>query len=158
MPTEKGKLVLLCGIPGSGKSTFAKMYEPLKHHIILSSDSIREELCGDSSIQNRNHDVFKLLYKRMYYAICNGITVVFDATNISVKLRKKAIKSCPKDTEKWAVYFVPNVEKAKENNSKRERVVPEYVIERMAGKFVAPTHDEGFDRIWRIDGSQVTEE
>ena len=57
--------------------------------------------------------MFKLLYKRMYYAICNGITVVFDATNISVKLRKKAIKSCPKDTEKWAVYFVPNVEKAK---------------------------------------------
>ena len=102
--------------------------------------------------------MFKLLYKRMYYAICNGITVVFDATNISVKLRKKAIKSCPKDTEKWAVYFVPNVEKAKENNSKRERVVPEYVIERMARKFVAPTHDEGFDRIWRIDGSQVTEE
>ena len=34
MPTEKGKLVLLCGIPGSGKSTFAKMYEPLKHPFI----------------------------------------------------------------------------------------------------------------------------
>lgn len=158
MPTEKGKLVLLCGIPGSGKSTFAKIYEPLKHHVVLSSDDIRKELWGDESEQSGNHEVFKLLYKRMYYAICNGITVVFDATNISVKLRKKAIKSCPKDTERWAVYFVPNVEKAKENNSKRERVVPEYVIERMARKFVAPTHDEGFDRIWRIDGSQVTEE
>ena len=109
MPTEKGKLILLCGIPGSGKSTFAKMYEPLKHHIILSSDSIREELCGDSSIQNRNHDVFKLLYKRMYYAICNGITVVFDATNISLNLINKAIKSCTKVKENLAVYFVTNL-------------------------------------------------
>lgn len=142
MPTENGKLILLCGIPGSGKSTFSKMYEPLKHHLVLSG----------------NHEVFKLLYKRMYYAICNGITVVFDATNVTLKDRKKAIKACPKGVEKWCIYFVPNVEKAKENNKKRERIIPENVIERMARRFVVPTHDEGFDRIWRMDGSQVTEE
>mgnify|MGYP002305871385 FL=1 len=53
---------------------------------------------------------------------------------------------------------MPNVEKAKENNKKRERIIPENVIERMARRFVVPTHDEGFDRIWRMDGSQVTEE
>lgn len=158
MPTEKGKLILLCGIPGIGKSTFSKMYEPLKHHLVLSSDDIRKELWGDESEQSGNHEVFKLLYKRMYYAICNGITVVFDATNVTLKDRKKAIKACPKGVEKWCIYFVPNVEKAKENNKKRERIVPENVIERMAGQFVVPTHDEGFDRIWRMDGSQVTEE
>lgn len=158
MPTENGKLILLCGIPGSGKSTFSKMYEPLKHHLVLSSDDIRKELWGDESEQSGNHEVFKLLYKRMYYAICNGITVVFDATNVTLKDRKKAIKACPKGVEKWCIYIVPNVEKAKENNKKRERIIPENVIERMARQFVVPTHDEGFDRIWRMDGSQVTEE
>ena len=43
MPTEKGKLILLCGIPGIGKSTFSKMYEPLKHHLVISSDEIGTE-------------------------------------------------------------------------------------------------------------------
>ena len=104
MPTENGKLILLCGIPGSGKSTFSKMYEPLKHHLVLSSDDIRKELWGDESEQSGNHEVFKLLYKRMYYAICNGITVVFDATNVTLKDRKKAIKACPKGVEKWCIF------------------------------------------------------
>ena len=44
------KCIILCGIPGSGKSTYAQSFEELGW-VHLSSDLIRKELYGDESIQ-----------------------------------------------------------------------------------------------------------
>ena len=50
--TKLPELIVLCGLPGAGKSTYARQY--VQEHSetkIMSSDSIRKELYGDESIQ-----------------------------------------------------------------------------------------------------------
>ncbi|MHC4711475.1 MAG: AAA family ATPase, partial [Planctomycetota bacterium] len=37
-------LVIVCGLPGVGKTTFAKKLSPLINAIVLSTDKIRKEL------------------------------------------------------------------------------------------------------------------
>lgn len=50
---KKGTLVILVGIPGSGKSTFAEKLKAKapNNRVIMNSDAIRKEFFGDESLQ-----------------------------------------------------------------------------------------------------------
>jgi len=71
-----------------------------------------------------------------------------DATNLTPHERHSWIKLA-KDYgyEVQAVFFDVPVETCLERNRKRERVVPEDAMRRMAGKLKAPTFEEGFAKI-----------
>ena len=85
--------IMLCGLPGSGKSTFAKQIIKMaesqdKEAYVVSSDAIREELWGDERIQREPEKVFDLAHKRIMHALrADYDYVVFDATNIKRKNR-----------------------------------------------------------------------
>ena len=83
------KLVLMVGVPGSGKSTYAKKY--FSKYKVLSSDEIRKELFDDENCQSNNAYVFSTLYKRARANLQAGFNVVIDATNVTTKDRKKAL-------------------------------------------------------------------
>ena len=84
---NKPEFLMLVGLPGSGKSTYIKKYfnQNLRVH---SSDAIRAELSGDENNQNINAKVFEVLHNRVKEDLRNGISCVYDATNISYKRRK----------------------------------------------------------------------
>jgi len=71
-----------------------------------------------------------------------------DATNLTPHDRHSWIKLA-KDYgyDVQGVYFDVPVEVCLERNQKRERVVAEDVMRRMAGKLKAPTFEEGFSKI-----------
>lgn len=143
------KLILLCGIPGSRKSTYAKNYisDCTKHTIHLSSDSIRAELYGDESIQGNPADVFSLMQKRAIEALNNGYDVLYDATNITRKDRQGIISVCPKFAKiECHIVWAP-IEVCIERDATRERTVGKEVIDRMLKRFQAPYYDEGIDGI-----------
>lgn len=142
-------LILLVGIPGSGKSTYAKNYIPdyPKQAIHLSSDSIRAELYGDESIQGNPADVFSLMQKRAVEALNNGNDVIYDATNITRKDRAGIIGICPKFVKIECHIIWAPIEVCIERDSKRERTVGKEVIDRMLKRFQAPYYDEGIDVI-----------
>ena len=48
---NKPTFTMMVGLPGSGKSTYAKELAERTNAKICSSDAIREELTGDISIQ-----------------------------------------------------------------------------------------------------------
>lgn len=76
------KLIITCGISGSGKSTWTKKYHPYAY--IINPDSIRKELTGNVSDQSKNKEVFEVAYKSLCMNGAEAGTVVWDATNLSI--------------------------------------------------------------------------
>ena len=52
------KIIILVGLPGSGKSELTKELAEKYEAVVFSSDDIREELLNDVNNQEKNTDVF----------------------------------------------------------------------------------------------------
>lgn len=145
---ERPKLILLVGIPGSGKTTFANNYiKQNVNTICLSSDAIRKELYGDESIQGDPAEVFTLMQKRAVEALNNGYDVLYDATNITRKDRSSIIGVCPKFAKIECHIIWAPIEECIKRDASRDRTVGKEVIDKMLKRFQAPYYDEGVDEI-----------
>lgn len=143
----KPDLVMLVGLPASGKSTLANDYKS-RGYIVHSSDAIREELTGNINNQDLNNEVFTLLHNRIKDYLKNGYDCVYDATNISYKRRKAFLEQIKKiDCKKICVVVATPYEVCLEQNQERERKVPHGVIEAMYRRFDVPYWYEGWDEI-----------
>ena len=126
------KLIILVGLPGSGKSTYAhKLMEsdPTSHW--FSSDSIRKELYGDESIQGDPNKVFQVLHQRVKSYLTTDSTAIYDATNVNRKSRKQIIsiaKSLCVPIEAHIVWCPYEV--CVQRDANRERTVGEDVIKK----------------------------
>jgi predicted kinase len=139
--------IMLVGIPGSGKSTYAeKLTNEFTKHI--SSDAIRKELYGDESCQDDHSRVFNLMHERTIEALKNGYDVVYDATNITRKSRLSILKQLPAYVEKKCVIVWAPISYCVSRDLRRGRHVGEEVIDKMLKRFEAPFYDEGFDSIF----------
>lgn len=141
------KITMLCGLPGSGKSTWASQ-NTKENTIVLSSDKIREELFGAEEIQGNPKRVFNLLYKRAEEALEQEKNVIIDSTNLSSANRKNFInRFYPLADCLSIIIFLESAEVCIERQKKRERKVPASVIQKMAKQMEMPTFDEGWDEI-----------
>ena len=141
------EFIMFVGLPASGKSTYAGKLKEQGYHI-HSSDVIREELTGDVNAQDKNTDVFTVLHKRVKDDLVDGISCVYDATNMCMKRRKAFLDEIKKyNCRKKCVLFVIPVEVCKERNANRERKVPDEVFDKMIKQFDAPMRYEGWDEI-----------
>ena len=68
-------LIVMVGIPASGKSYKAKELSELYNANIYSSDTYRKELLGDENCQDNNELVFNTLFNDIYYDLCNALGV-----------------------------------------------------------------------------------
>lgn len=142
---------MMVGLPGSGKSYYAKeLSDKESNTFILSSDSIRLELFGDENEQGKNEIVFNELHKRVHKLLSDGLNVIYDATNLNSKRRRKFLKTltdkgiaCKK---RCIIMATPYTECLKQNES-RTRNVPKEVIRNMREKFQTPYYFEGWDEI-----------
>jgi predicted kinase len=141
----RGTVVLAIGLPGSGKSAWFK-----RHNITpLSSDLLRAMLFDDPTEQRFQDLIFSNLRSMLKARLIARRPMNYvDATNLTPHERHGWIKLA-KDYgyEVQAVFFDVPIEVCLERNRKRERVVPEDVMRRMAGKLKAPTFEEGFAKI-----------
>ena len=141
------KFIMLVGLPGSGKSSYAQKYcEKHPGTVWLSSDNIRRELYGDEGIQGDNNQVFHLMFQRTKDALTEGKDVVYDACNITKKKRIHLLSLLPK-AEKECVILATPLKSCYRQNSKRPRTVPKDVIRQMYKCWDTPYYFEGWDKI-----------
>lgn len=146
---KKGKLICLCGIALSGKSTYAQQYiKDNPNSIWVSSDNIREELLGDVNNQDNNTLVFDTMYRRTVNHLMAKRTVIYDCTFLG---RKKRISLLNRlsfiNFDKEVMIFVEPMEELMRRNTERERKIPEDVMLKMYKSFVCPQYFEGWDKI-----------
>ena len=145
---NKPKMIMMCGLPASTKSTKAKELAEEYNATIYSSDEIRKELLGDENSQDNNNLVFSTLHSRIKSALSNGHNCIYDACNISYKRRMAFLQELNKiPCEKICILMATPYEECLKNNANRDRKVPEEVIERMYKNFHIPYWYEGWDDI-----------
>lgn len=147
------KLIVLCGLPGSGKSHYAEeLWSTCSFlegvaTVIHSSDAIRKELFGDAGSQENNALVFETLHKRVREDLRAGKTVIYDATNITRKARRGALNLASKDdTVECHIVWAPTQTCIK-RDAERERHVGNEVIDKMVRRWQSPHKSEGFAHI-----------
>lgn len=148
--------ILMVGVPGSGKSTYAKMAFP--ELPILSRDEIINEL-GTSKHYAENFnsvnqdDVDKILNQRRSNLIKERQSFVLDMTNLSRRARRRTLANLPKDYVKQAVVMLTGLGEVERRIAKRSIIPypPPHVVDKMLLSFYPPMFDE-FDVIdWRIE-------
>lgn len=167
---------MMCGLPGSGKSTYAKH---LKGEIV-SSDVMRETLFGTSlkmfteefiSEEIKSYDTENLTSKELYLVkskiasnkiftlvdqlaidlLSSGESVVYDATNLYRKYRVKTIEKVrPYADQIICIFMDTRIDDCIDRNANRENSVPVNVITRMKSAMEFPKYFEGFDQIYTI--------
>ncbi|SDM87651.1 AAA family ATPase [Sediminibacillus halophilus] len=138
---------LMAGIPGSGKSFFAKKLAASEQAVYISSDEIRENWYGDASVQGDNSRLFEDIRRRIRNYLAGGMDVVFDATNLS---RRKRIHFTRNDVRGFPVVahvLCTPFSACLARNQQRERKVDEQILERMYKQFELPFSEEGFCRV-----------
>ena len=145
----KAKLIMLIGVSGSGKSTFAKhLKDAGEIDLIISSDALRAELFGDENEQNHNNELFNELHNRIRKALKEGKRVCYDATNLSSKRRMNFLKNISDlDVVKECVILIASFDLCAFSQLNRERQVPVDVIKKQIKQFQCPYWYEGWDDI-----------
>ena len=154
------KLMMLVGLPASGKSTWVNEY--MKDHpetVIISSDNNVEQLCENAGISYsegfKTHikEATKMMNDQVDDAIKNCKNVIWDQTNITVKTRAGKMNKFM-NYELFAVYFpVSEVEqriRLDDRHQKTGKFIPSYVIDSVRSNLEVPTIDEGFDEVIHV--------
>jgi len=145
-------LYITVGLPGSGKSTYAKEFIKGKDVEYLSSDELRAVYGKDETDQTVTPIVFGHIKRKVDEFLKNGKNVLIDATNVNLRERSNYINTAKKYGVK-VVALVFNmdrqglIDRNKKRGEQGGRVVPDWVIDKMLNKYQNPDFNEGFDTI-----------
>lgn len=152
MPT----LYMLIGVPASGKSTWIATQPFDWNKTVIAStdgyiDRIAKQNASTYNAMFKSHfdDATKEMGATVRHAIANGLDIVWDQTNTSVKGRASKLAMFPKDYKKVAVVFpTPNKEELARRLASREgKNIPDHVMRSMIDSLATPSSAEGFDEI-----------
>jgi len=143
---------MLVGIPGSGKSYYAKELCKREKAVLVATDSIREKLFGSESKQKNTYLVFDAAFAEIERTLGTGRSVVFDATNVSRDRRLKFLKRF-KDTPVQCHVFDTPYEMAKARIEGRKRRIGDAVLTKFAKNLEFPVLGEGFQDLQLVHAS-----
>lgn len=144
----KKTLIMMCGLPASGKSTVARrIWRQLDHPAYFSLDNTREELFGTRKVQKLGKEVWQITMIKIIRAFREHDIVIYDATNITPARRLSVAQKLLEfihEVDIFCVYMAIGTKTAKERNKQRneEERVPDEIIDKMADEFIKPSFEE----------------
>jgi predicted kinase len=134
-------IVVLIGLPASGKTTFYKARFP--NHVHVSKDLMR-------SARNKAHRQETLVRQ----ALSSGHSVVIDNTNVTLKERCELISQAKQFGARIiGYYFAPALSENFARNRLRKGVdkVPDVAIFAAAKLLEKPGYEEGYDELYKVE-------
>jgi predicted kinase len=160
---KKTKLYLMCGIPGSGKSTYLKT-RFIQPPVVVSRDEIRFKMVReDEEYFSHEKEVYNEFINQIVQELKFSQEVFVDATHLNEASRTRLLRSLGgnlKDVEVNAIFVKTSLETALKQNENRKGTrayVPETVIRRMASQITMPTKEEGFEHIYVVENGKEKE-
>lgn len=159
------KLFLMCGIPGSGKTTWAlKHISPLEKYV--SRDEVRFSIVSENEEYfSKEKEVFRKFTNLINIYLEEGYDVYADATHLNRASRNKLLRAISfKPSEINIIWIKTPLKEALKRNENRKGTrayVPCSAIHRMSYQIEQPSFEEGFNKIYIIEEGkpiQVIEE
>ena len=150
-------LVLLIGISGSGKTTFAsRHFRPTQ---VLSSDALRAMIADEPTAQNATDDAFDLLHRLLEMRLRRGRPTVVDATNVEEWTRRELVALARRHRRPVvAIVLDLPFDVLLERNARRaDRPRPRAALNRQArwlGESLLSLPNEGFDAVHRLGSAE----
>lgn len=131
------RMYLMCGLSGSGKTTYAKKFAKENNLLYLGVDEFYAKVNGDECIHENTFEVWIEYFKAIHEAEVNNIDCIIDTNAITNCHREQFLEWFP--TFEHHIILVYACEELRyANNSARRRVIPEHVMKKMYENFEHP--------------------
>jgi len=145
---------VLCGLPGSGKSTWCEMMtKKYANTVIVSGDSMRHMVRGgpytfDIDLEPAIDDAMRGIIQSF---LAKGFDVIVDEPHLTKMQRAKILLDMPRGVNVFCILFKDlgeeNLNRRMANHRGYSREHWAEVLEGMRKVYVPPTLEEGFDDI-----------
>lgn len=143
---EDNILIIMCGLPASGKSTLAKNISRKSGIKICCMDDIREKVLGDVGCQSDGAKIYRIMEKHVKRELKHGDSVIIDCTNITPSGRRKFLRDFYGLYKKSCCIFLntPYEDCLARNNNRKNKIVPLDRMESFKKKLIVPSIEEGY--------------
>jgi predicted kinase len=160
------RLYMLCGVPGSGKTTFRERQFD-KNALVLSTDDTIQKIatlfdlnyddCFQDCIKFAENRIEKMLQHEfaLQKKYERSVDIVWDQTNLTVKSRAKKLAKFEGKNYRKIIYVFPTPSPGELEIRLWQRsgkTIPKHILDSMIASFEYPTLEEGWDEIRPYSG------
>lgn len=168
-------LIMMCGVPGSGKTTarrelvsegdmWCEFWDSvLTSPVVISSDDIIDYLCDNHNTSYEEgwklfiKDAASITQNLLKYNIIIGADIVIDTTNLTKAKRKAVIETVDKYSNGnysivcYDLTGITKKEMLQRNEDRTDHTIPEEVLLDMHDSVDKPSKSEGFSIVHNFD-------
>ena len=141
-------MICLAGLPGVGKTTWAKEF--LKRHpdyLYFSPDAYYERINGDDRKRDHAFEIWMAMFRDIHTAELNGDNVIIDSDNLTYAQRNQWIEWFPGFDARFLLYLEEDFDTCMERVLQRRRTIPELIMREKWYKWENPG-EAGDAREW----------
>lgn len=122
-------MICLAGLPGVGKTTWAKEF--MKRHpdyLYFSPDAYYERINGDDTKRDHTFEIWMAMFRDIHTAELNGKNILIDSDNLTYAQRNQWVEWFPNFDNYFLLYMEEEFDVCMERVSKRRRTIPETIM------------------------------